>query len=84
MVYLFLFDILFYIRSSINLATVGSYQIFGNVTVHIVLTSNPHHTLSVMPGKVFVQMYSNLEWETDLAEEQPMGKRQVLGEEEEE
>lgn len=29
-----------------------------------------------------VQMYSNLEWETDLAEELSMGKRQVLGEEE--
>jgi len=35
--------------------------------------------LSVMPGKVLVQMYSNLEWETDLAEEQSMRKRQVLG-----
>lgn len=29
-----------------------------------------------------VQMYSNLEWETDLAEELSMGKRQVLGEKE--
>lgn len=37
-----------------------------------------------MPGKVFVQMCSNLEWETELAEEQSMGKRQVLGEEKEE
>lgn len=35
-----------------------------------------------MPGKVFVQMYSNLDWETDLAEEQSMGEREVLGEEE--
>lgn len=45
------------------------------------LCSNPHDTLSVMPGEVFVQMYSNLEQETELAEEQSMGKRQVLGEE---
>lgn len=48
------------------------------------LCSNPHDTLSVMPGEVFVQMYSNLEQETELAKEQPMGKRQVLGEEKEE
>lgn len=48
------------------------------------MCSNPHSTLSVTPGKVFMQMYSNLEWETELAEEQSMGKRQVLGEEKEE
>lgn len=55
--------------------------LFGNVTIHIILTSNPHDTLSAMPGKMFVQMYSNLECGSDLAEEQSMGKRQV-GEEE--
>lgn len=36
-----------------------------------------------MPGKVFVQMYGNLEWKTELAEEQSLGKRQVLGKEKE-
>lgn len=48
------------------------------------LCSNPHGTLSVMPGKVFVQMYSNLKWETELVEQQSMGKCQLLGEEKEE
>lgn len=48
------------------------------------LCSNPHSTLSIMPGKVFVQMCSDLEQQTELAEEQSMGKRQVLGEEKEE
>lgn len=48
------------------------------------LCSNPQGTLSVMPGKVFVQMYSNLEWETKLVEEQSVGEWQVLGEEKEE
>lgn len=32
-----------------------------------------------MPGKVFVQMYSNLEWEIDLAEEQSMEKDKCWG-----
>lgn len=82
MVYLLLFDILFSVHSSIILGTIGSYYVFSNVTAHIVLTYKPHGTLFVMPGKVFVQMYSNLDWETDLAEEQSTGEREVLGEEE--
>lgn len=57
----------------------GFYYLLGNVTVHIVLTSNPHNTVSVTPGKEFVQIYSAAEWETGLAEEQLMGKKTSFG-----
>lgn len=50
----------------------------------LTLCSNPHGTLSVTPGKVFVQMYSYLEWETELVEEQSLEEWQMLGEEKEE
>lgn len=61
MVYSFIFDILFCMHSSIILGTIGSYQLFSNVTVQIALTHYPYDTLSLIPGKVLVQMYSNLE-----------------------
>lgn len=45
------------------LATLDSSWVFGSVTVRIVFTSNFHSTLSVMPGKLFMKIYSNLDWE---------------------